>query len=215
MNPKKLNSIIIGSYLGDGCIPKEQTKNSNNYLKIQHSIKQIEYATWKSDLFEGFATKPIIINRMFKNKPYTCVAFQTKVHPFCTRLRKLYKDGKKTLNLSTLSYLDELGLAIWYMDDGSIVRNRYKRADGTKGHLKFRGIKIATCSFSDTEIELLRNVLKHKWDLDFKVYYSRNSEKLYPVISIFGDDARRFIEIIKPYVPDCMKYKIDTKQEAP
>jgi len=214
MSPNQLRSIIVGSYLGDGCIPKPQTKNSNCYLKVQHSIKQLEYAKWKSNLLGKFASEPLIVKRVFKGNPYTCCAFSTKVHPFCTRLRKLYKDGKKTINNSILSYLDELGLAIWYMDDGSILRNRYKRKDGSKGPLKFRGIKIAACSLSEAEIDLLVEYLKRKWNFEFKVYYSRNSEKLYPTLCIFGQEARRFIKLVEEYVPDCMQYKIDTQQEA-
>ena len=221
MSPKQLISFIVGSYLGDGCIPKQCNPNKRNcYLKIQHSIKQKDYADWKSNLLGGFATTPVVINRIAKGKPYQCVTFNTKVHPFCTRLRKLYKPGKygnsvKTINNSILSYLDEQGLAIWYMDDGGIVRNSYKRSDGTKGPLKFRGIKIAACSLSESEIEILTDYMQKRWGFTFKVYYSKNSEKLYPVLALFSSEARRFINLIKPFVPECMAYKIDTQQEAP
>jgi len=101
MNPKRYRSIIIGSYLGDGCIPKPQTKNSRCYLKIQHSIKQLEYARWKAKLLG--TKEPLIIKRTFKGKPYTACAFATGVNPFCTKLRALYDNsGHKRLKESIL-----------------------------------------------------------------------------------------------------------------
>lgn len=41
-------------------------------------------------------------------------------HKYFKHLRKwLYKNDRKILSPKYLSYLDEQGLAIWYMDDGS------------------------------------------------------------------------------------------------
>lgn len=220
VNPSnKIYSFLLGSYLGDGSVLKPQTKNSNCYLRIQHSIKQKDYIDWKYNLFKDFISSPLTIHRKIKDTEYICVTVQTKVHPFCTRLRKLYKFNKinnrfeKTINESILSYLNEFGLAIWYMDDGSIVRRKHNLINGTKSGYRFRGIKIATCSFSEEEIQMLLNLFKRKWNLNLKVYYSKKQEKLYPILEIHGAEAKRFIEIIKPYVPECMKYKIDIQQE--
>jgi recombination protein RecA len=211
VNPNRLRSIIAGSYLGDGCIPKPQTKNSNCYLKVQHGIKQLDYIRWKSNLLGSFATEPIIINRTFKGKPYTATAFQTKVHPFCTRLRKLYdENGHKRVNNVVLSYLDELGLAVWYMDDGSKVTRRYKHVDGTYGKKKFRGTQIAICSFTPNECEIIQEYFNQKWNLDSKVYYSRGK---YPKITFLSKNGYKFVDIVKPYIPECMLYKINTLAE--
>jgi len=100
------------------------------------------------------------------------------------------------------------------MDDGSVVRAHPKRKDGTRGPVKFRGVKIATCSFDSDEIELLRTYLLEKWGFNFKVYYSRNKEKSYPVLELFGAESKKFLERIGPYIPECMAYKTDIQQEA-
>jgi hypothetical protein len=211
VNPKELKSFIIGSYLGDGTI-YQSSKKANAYLKIQHSIKQLDYANWKSQLLGDFAVPPVIVHRLFKGNPYTSCAFQTKVHPFCTRLRKLYRDGRKRLTRSILSYLTPLGLAIWYMDDGSAIRRSWKHKDGTRGPLKFRGLKIAVCSFSDEEVNMLIEFFQRKYNLTFKMYKSKGQ---YPMIAIYSKGALDFINIIKDYVPECMYYKINIEQETP
>lgn len=214
MNPKRLRSFIIGSYLGDGTIPKSRSKNSNCYLQIQHSEKQFEYLKWKSELLGDFGKEPILVKRTLKNKPYTYAMLTTKVHPFCTRLRKLYVGDqiqKKTINNSVISYLDELGLAIWYMDDGNLSYRKKKRKDGST-YKYIGGVKLCTCSFSIDECNLLIDLLKRKWNLESKIYLTKGK---YPIIWLNSTNTKKFIKIIEQFVPDCMKYKIDIKREVP
>ena len=40
--------------------------------------------------------------------------------------KKIYINGKKTVTREFLNNLKELGLAIWFMDDGSICRSKKK-----------------------------------------------------------------------------------------
>ena len=211
MNPDRVRSIIIGSYLGDGTIAKPQTKNSQCYLKIQHSIKQADYIYWKQQLLPNFFSKPLIVNRKFKGEDYTSIATTTKVHPFCTKLRSLYVDGKKTLKDSIFKDFDELGLAIWYMDDGNLSWRRKTRKDGSS-YKYIGGIKIATCSFTEQECNILIDLLKRKWNLNSKIYWTKGK---YPTLWLNSENAKLFIEIVKPFVPDCMEYKINIQRETP
>lgn len=212
MNLKMFKSLVIGSYLGDGCISKQQNSNSNCYLKIQHSYKQLEYAKWKANLFESLAKQPIIINgNNNKGQPYKSVAFSTKVHPFCTQLRQYYINGRKTIKKFMMTHLDELALTIWYLDDGNLSYRKKTRKDGSK-YRYLGGIKIATCSFSNKECEILMDALKKKWDIDSKIYLTKGK---YPVIWLNSTNGYKFLDIVSPFVPECMTYKIDIQREAP
>ncbi len=128
---KRLKSLIMASYFGDGTITKQRSETGNCFLQIQHSEKQLEYAKYKADLFGTFSKDPIIVSRTFKGKPYKYILITTKVHPFLTKLRKHYDTlGNKRIKKWMFNYLDDQSLAIWYMDDGdwcSRKRTRNKK----------------------------------------------------------------------------------------
>jgi hypothetical protein len=96
------------------------------------------------------------------------------------------------------------------MDDGSKVMRGYKNTSGE--HYKyFGGCKIATCSFSEKECQILINFIKSKYDIQGKIYLTHNT---YPVIFFNVTNARKLVELIKNYIPNCMKYKISIERET-
>ena len=44
---KKIDQFLMGSLLGDGCIPKLEKGAKNNRLSIAHSLRQECYAIYK------------------------------------------------------------------------------------------------------------------------------------------------------------------------
>lgn len=97
--------------------------------------------------------------------------------------------------------IDSLALATWFMDDGSYYYNSTNR--GSR-------MKIATCSFTDDEQNLMINYFQNKWELNPKINYDNKNYK-YPVLYFNADDARRMVEIIRPHVIPSMEYKLDAK----
>lgn len=208
---KRIKSIVIASYLGDGTISKPATPNDNCYLKISHSIKQKEYIEYKANLFGDLANQPYIVNRLFKDKPYTCITFETHRNKFFRQLRQHYRDGRKYLKKWMLNYLDLEGVAIWYMDDGSLKRAKRKYKDGTIKTV-CEGCKFAICSLSEKEYNLLIKYFNNKYNLFPKVYLTHGK---YPVLVFNKTESDKLFSLISPYIPEFMRYKIDLQREVP
>ena len=85
--------------------------------------------------------------------------------------------------------LTPLALAIWYMDDGA--RNR-------------KSAYFNTQQFSvEDQLKLLK-LLKRSFGIEGNL----NRDKKYWRIRLYQLDAQKFKDIIYPYMPSCMHYKI-------
>lgn len=204
-------SILIALAVGDGCILDQKTvKKGKTYryatLEVGHSIKQLEYCRWKADLCRSITGRKCeikfkkiperIINPNYKSTPETEACRFTCTHKYYRILRKwLYPNGKKYLSSKYLNYLDELGLAIWYMDDGST----YVRPDESAFNCEFHTF------ISRDEAEDLISMFQNKWNIKFNLHHVGDNK--YNLRSCSHEGAK-FINLIKPFVPDCMSYKL-------
>lgn len=200
--------IILGSILGDGMITKwkrfEDSKlNLNSALVIQHTKPQLEYLLYKKELLENNGIKcqkvrqldektitekyPSIINgkTIKANTRYTLST--RKAISFNIYRDMFYKD-KKYIN-KYIFKLKELGLAIWYMDDGYKHDNTYY---------------LCTDCFSYKDLKLLQIVLYHNFNLE-TIIDKRNR------IRIKSKSSRLFTSIIEKFVCQSMKYKINRR----
>lgn len=212
MNPRT-KSILVGLYLGDGTITKPITPKDNCYMMVQHSIKQIEYIKWlKEQLSEICNKKEIRINVRHSGEfiNYKTANFETHRHPFFRQLRSYYIDGKKTVRKWMLTWLTPEAIAVWYMDDGSIVTRNYKNKNG-ESYKYNGGCKIATCSFTEKECQILLDYLEKTYDIKGKVYLTKGKN---PTLFFNVTNTKKFIDLIKDYIPSCMSYKISLKREA-
>jgi hypothetical protein len=106
-----------------------------------------------------------------------------------------------------LNRFTPLSIAVWFMDDGGIQDCGKKDKDGLRKQVITR---IYTCSFSIQECEIIVQWFKVVWGIETKLKVQRKKNgKEYPYIRINTTNTRKLIEIIKPYVIDSMKYKID------
>lgn len=118
---KEQKSAIIGMILGDGYLQK--TGKSNSRLRLEHSLKQKDYLSWKAELLpQLFQGGPIFLKRKhpITKRIYSYARYQSNSSPYLGKLRKIfYPDGKKHIP-ETLSNLlkSDIALAIWYLDDG-------------------------------------------------------------------------------------------------
>ena len=116
---KKSRNLLIGMLLGDGTI-------SNNYIfKIAHCAKQLDYLEWKIKQLGEAGIRNNGIKSYIKTKGFNIGVpvyyTQLNIIPFIKVLRKvMYKEKKIIGNRKLLNRLDAKGIAIWYMDDGSL-----------------------------------------------------------------------------------------------
>ncbi len=204
---KDTEQVLLGGMLGDSWIKQNGKGRGNYYLSIAHCPKQLDYLTHKFNFFakEGLTT-PKGIFSVISNKKYLQYRFYTKTLPFFNTYHHLfYPSGKKVVTRHILNMLDPLGLAIWFMDDGSRNIVYYTRKTDGIVSIRTRKLEWATDSFTLEEHHIIKDYFKVVWGIDVNIHKSKKSHKL----AINATNAKIFIEIIKPHVVPCMQYKID------
>lgn len=199
-------NLIIAMSIGDGHI------HSHGYLDINHCEAQKEYCYWKWNLLKNNGVKVgkfrewKQINGYSKGKEVTKYGFQTSVLDFCKVLRRVeYEHGKTKYNKKLLKRLGAQGLAIWIMDDGSLLRR--SSIDKKTGERKYKGFYITISTYSTLEqSNAILEYFNEEWDLyPTKVFDKRHNTY---IISFCAREGRKLIDIIKPYMCPHMMYKV-------
>lgn len=186
--------VILGSVMGDGCITVEKRCKTRTQARLSFSngIKQKDYFDKKCS-----ALKNII------GKTRSCISgYGTQMYGTHTRtlpyLNNLYDNYSVDYVLDRMSLL---GLAIWYMDDGS------RSKDCTESNVSN---KYSRASFSTYAFTLEENKKIINW-FNKKGYDARISEdsrgKGYK-IDLRSLGSQVFFKDIAPYIPESMEYKL-------
>lgn len=179
------NQVVIGSLLGDGSIHKKPTNNA--YFYENHCMEQKNYSNWKKQvLSQKLRVRDVVSHSGYTGREQ--VGFQTGNSPLLNR----YVGFKKKPNIEILKELEPLGLAVWFMDDGS-------SCDG-------KGVRFHTESFDHETQELLKNFLKEKFDINVAIY---NSKDKYEYLAGDSYELEKLVKICKPFIHPNMAYKFN------
>lgn len=184
-------SVLMGTLMGDASISKV------GQLSMVHSIKQHDYHEYKNDLLCGTGVK-LTKKSALSFSPSALTEMSTyPVNAQTKHLRKfLYVDGKKTV-ANIIPHINELALAFWYMDDGSINKNC---------------AYMATYGFSMEDNLLLIDMFKKKWGftakLNKKTTKYKGEIREYYGLRFNTDDSKKFFELIERHVHPTMHYKL-------
>lgn len=205
---KEQKSFLIGLLLGDGTI-------SNNYVfKLSHSEAQREFLEWKVELLNKFEIKNNGIKEYISKCGYNVgknvLYSQLSINPTIKALRRTVYIPKKTITRRLLNWLNPLGIAIWYMDDGCINVNTSKQRSSIQHTIKF-----ATCVDKETVNVIIQYFLE-VWDIKFRPF--KEGKGTFSIASSSEKDCEKFIDIVKPYIEQVpsLLYKIRdnfTKEE--
>ncbi|OGB74965.1 hypothetical protein A2810_02695 [candidate division Kazan bacterium RIFCSPHIGHO2_01_FULL_49_10] len=179
------HAILVGTLLGDGTLRRQGTR-IDALLEVNHSFKYREYVDWKWQHFRLYVLTPP------KTRPgngsRVAYRFTTQSIPTITSYYNwFYGSGKKSVP-SNLE-LDPLSLAVWFMDDGSKIRSAFY---------------LNTQQFSMAEQQLLQTIL---WRT-FRIKSLLNRDKKYWRIRVSTDSTKTMLEIIKPHILPCFRYKL-------
>jgi len=202
MTNKEKRAMLIALVLGDGYIYCKK-KYNNCGISITHSIKQEDYIKYKSELLgEIFDTKPPKLH--YNNDEFPGVVM-TKGNKYFRILRKwMYNANKKKISKKILSYLTPKGIAIWYMDDGSLCAKK------RKGRIHGSELYISTY-ISKEENQLIIDYFKDTHDIQFTQVKSKGKYRL----RCGTKQAIKFIELVKPFIISQMSYKIALIKSGP
>ncbi|MFQ6052147.1 MAG: hypothetical protein ACE5K4_10700 [Candidatus Hydrothermarchaeota archaeon] len=192
LSDNKFREVMVGCMLGDGCIyiPKDY---KNAYY--QEHADNIEYLKWKGKILSRWLKVKIYqynIKSKFPRgteKIFLQGFLFTNASQSLTYLKKIwYPNDKKGVPESELGYLNGLGLAIWLCDDGSHYNEVVFHTDG----------------FSLDDLDLLKEFFFKKFGIRVRL------DKSSHLLKITKRYEKKFIELIKPFVPNVMHYKLES-----
>lgn len=211
-NLEKLNKyqrkLILDMLIGDGSL------TSDGRLRFKHSIQQEEYVLWKEKLLNeaGIETHIQYSDHFTFGKTHKDIRVGTKACIATKHMRHfLYRPNKFLFYPSFFKHLDDLSIAIWYMDDGSYCKTHKKNDYGY--------IRLYTC-VPEEQNKLIQQFFKEKYDIDFLIKHRGANDLakvpnrnclLTHIETHLKKDTEKFISIVKPYVEQIsiFKYKID------
>ena len=186
--------IIYGSYLGDGHIGI--TKKNRYRLRIVHCDKQKDYCKWKANMF-GIDELKYIEKNGYSHKP--AYRFQTQIFDLSNDIPK----NTKVVPDWLIDKLDEKGIAIWYMDDGTINKRELK--DGSISNY----ISIHSNNFDfDTHIKFVKKFERY----GIKCIINKTKGKYY-YLRFNKENTLKLLNLIKPYIHKSMHYKINDRND--
>ena len=190
---KRQKEILIGLILGDGHLEKLYTPILGR-LKVEHSYKQKDYVDWLYKEFRNWVrSKPKIRSLKAWGKLRKNYRFSTYGHKILGEFRERFYEGKKKIVPNDIEKdITSLGLAVWYMDDGSIKSKKHK------------GVFLNTQGFRENSVMKLQKMLGNKFGIKSTTRKEKNGKQIY----LGGKSGEKFIALAKPYIISSMKYKI-------
>jgi hypothetical protein len=157
-------------------------------LVEQHGLEQSDYCKWKADMFN--AKTSYIEKNGYSQTP--AIKFQSKTFI----LDKNIPEGEKIYCPQwILDDLDARGLAVWFMDDGTV----------NKGI----GAVLNTCSFDeDSQKRMVTKLATWGIKSEYRFYKSEKKEKGYFSIYLNKGGFNKLKEIIRPYIHFNIDYKV-------
>jgi LAGLIDADG DNA endonuclease family len=195
--------LLIALALGDGHLAYNKSK-IKAYLHIRHSNHQKDYIEWKYNLCkELWQHSPKGYKNTLNGKQYYGYYLQSHLDMKLADIKKeLYPNHHKEYTREILNKLTPLGLAIWYMDDGCVDRPVGKNSMGL--------LNTYGKSSEAKEELIIQKYFKEKWDIDCAINKGHGRYR----IRFNHPNFCKLVEIIKPYVIDSLKYKINTSMRT-
>ena len=184
--------VLLGTILGDSSF-KMGKDSKNPAITCAHCIKQKEYCEYKTKIFENLGSNCVYRKRKTPSKKtgkiYNSYTMFVPANPTLKSwYYSFYKDKIKIIPFDLFEYFTEVSLAFMYMDDGYKTQCSYG---------------IATNCFTIEELNKFRIFLLEKFNLETSIH---KGNRLY----ILAKSAKRFTELISPYICNCMKYKLQS-----
>lgn len=179
--------VILGSLLGGGRISNNPSKS--NKPSIQFETKQVEYLRYKADALAPF-TGGSFCDQSGRGKRFDSNGRSSLLK---------YMDMRYPLNPDEiLDRIDEIGMAIWYQDRGTLK--------GTKG-----SFTLYTNGWSVEDAWAFCRGLNDKFGLRFQL---RASVDLVPMLYLDGSCSLEFFNMIGKYVHPSNVSKIPAEFRA-
>lgn len=175
-------SVLLGTLCGDACL--KQTSPNKALLSLHHGLVQQGYLEHKVEVFGTHISRVSVYAASVE-------AVSPSTEEFLPWYQRFYPEGKKFLSQEILENLDEVSLAYWYLDDGSLSQLHYT-------------IWLHASMVSDAK-RLVR-LLGEKFGIGFSIQHSNTNQML--VLYVPSSGTGTFTRMLLRTAPACMKWKI-------
>lgn len=203
--------FLIGIVLGDGNLHRRSKWENVTSIKLAHAPKEYEWLQWKvekaSKILNSFASINKAMNKGDLKAYQWCAGFSKFVHLYDL----MYANGKKIFCQSVLSELGLQELAIFWCDDGCIVKNLRVKTDPRTGKQYPNPLQETVGNLAVYEdLNTTTNIAN--WILDLtgakaNIKFHKKTELYYLLFN--KKSVKKLCDSIKDYVPSCMSHKID------
>jgi len=195
LSNKEFYSLLTGILLGDAHLRSLTKKMATSSLEIKQSYERLPYVKWLHRFLGRLGVNPILPRTDAKGW-----RFSTKPSLLLGDFRKLfYPVGKKIVpnNVGEL-ILSPIGLAAWYMDDGSLDSRIKDHCNST----------FATYGFDLESCQRLVSVLRTNFKVEVSVHSSTMRGKRYWRLYVLSKSMKRFCRVVSPWVLPVFSYKL-------
>ncbi len=194
---RRQRDILVGLLLGDGHL-ETQNGGRTYRLKVEHGMKQKDYVSFLSNEFKEWIPGGVYEKK--RKDGSSSVGFTTFSHPsFRFYGQQFYPRGKeKCIPKNIASLLSPLGIAIWFMDDGS------------RKSLRHNTYVIHTLGYTKSDLKRIVTVLREKFSISATVHSQKGR---YWRLYILSESKKMFESYIVPvagHIPS-MKEKLVTQ----
>ena len=197
--PVELNSILIGTMLGDGGLYRS-SPTANVRFEMSFGEKYKEFAFHMADLFKEFMNNPVKpIEIKGVNKVYTNYRLKTKTlsvfNQYYEMFYKFNSDKNKYIKIIPLNIfdlMDPIVLAYLIQGDGNFDKSRNR-------------VRIYTNSYTKEEVENLALAINTKLNIYTAPLYDRKDQW---ILTIGAKNLELLRELVIPYFHPTMYYRL-------
>lgn len=191
----RAREIILGSLLGDGSL-KIHKPYRNARFSFRHCVGQETYFDWKKNQLEEISSQKCFWLQKADSKSFSKqdkFRFQSLALESLSEIYNLVsKKERLKVRRKWLNMLTPLSLAIWWMDDGSIISN------GRKG-------VICTDGFDEESVKILAQYLQKVWHVKVHIATVKKpqngkKEKYFRLWLRSTEELKKFLRIVLPHI---------------
>lgn len=192
-------SAVLGTMLGDASLTFDD--NGVPYgVQFEHSVKQSAYVAWKASLFTGLGATWCDgdhVPGLIRGKPRKRVRSRHVWfrHPVvAAKVHALgYVGNKKHVGNAWIDQIDELAIAIWFIDDGSLSSNPKKR-----GQVRLTA-QFATNGYQPDEVVALKQRIEQVLGITCGLTTTAANQQIITVSNLAG--CLRLADLVARYIP--------------
>jgi hypothetical protein len=190
-------SVLLGKALGDGCL---QSNADSLMLQVSHKNDHEQYLDYCISLLHPIDCGS---SKTHKTSGYGTDMIRwhsSQTHAINHTLKAYLSDKKFKITEALVNDLTPLALAIWYMDDGSLIHSELQQDRAG----------LAICSFGPEVYPIIGRALAQYGieNVTFYTSHNKGNPKAHSRIRFNLDAACKLFELIKEYIPPCMQYKL-------